>query len=54
MKKGTQYIQNKMFKEDTKNLQKLGHKKYRGQTTPSVAEVEPYWKSLWAEKPRYN
>jgi len=32
-KRETQYSQNKMFKEDTKILHKLGHEDYRGQRT---------------------
>jgi hypothetical protein len=48
-KRETQYNQNKMFKEDTKRF-------YRnlGMKTPSMAEAETYWKSLWGEEAQHN
>ena len=46
----TQYSQNKMFKEDTKNFcRNLGMKNIEAKEPPSMAEAETYWKSLWGE-----
>jgi len=41
-----QYNKNKIFKEDTKKLQKSGHEEYRGQRI--------YWKSLWREEAQHH
>ena len=50
MKKGKQYSQNKMFKEDTKKFYRnLGMKNIEAREPPSMAEAETYWKSLWGE-----
>ena len=54
-KRETHYIQNKMFKEDTKKiLQRPGHEEYRGQKPRSMAEAETYWKSLCREEAQHN
>jgi folate-dependent tRNA-U54 methylase TrmFO/GidA len=46
-KSGAQYIQNKMFKEDTKKFcRNLGTKDIEAREPPPMAEVDPYWKSL--------
>jgi folate-dependent tRNA-U54 methylase TrmFO/GidA len=46
-KKETQYIQIKMFKEDTKKFYRnLCRKFIEPREPPSMAEVKPYWKSL--------
>jgi len=46
-KKETQYIQIKMFKEDTKKFYRnLCTKFIEPREPPSMAEVKPYWKSL--------
>jgi hypothetical protein len=55
MKKGKLNISRIRYsRKAPKILQKLGHEKYRGQRTPSMAEVEPYWQSLWGEKVQNN
>jgi hypothetical protein len=47
-KRKNQYIQNKMFKEDTKEFyQYLGAKTTAINDHPHMEEVELYWKSLW-------
>jgi hypothetical protein len=44
-----------MFKEDTKKCYRhLGTKSIEAREPPSMAEVEPYWKSLWREKSQHN
>jgi hypothetical protein len=54
-KRETQYSQNKMFKEDTKKFYRnLGMKNIEARESPSVAEAETYWKSLWGEEPQNN
>jgi hypothetical protein len=54
-KRETQYIENKTFKEDTKTFYRnLGTKNTEVREPPSMAEVEPYWKSLWGEKVLHN
>jgi len=55
-KKGeNQYSQNKMFKEDTKKFYRiLGMKNIEDREPPSMAETEPYWKSLWGEEVQHN
>jgi hypothetical protein len=54
-RKETQYMQNKMFKEDTKKVYRnLGTKNLEAKEPPYMAEVEPYWKSLWGEKVQHN
>jgi hypothetical protein len=54
-KGGAQYIQNKMFKEDTKTFYRnLGTKNIEARGPPSMAEVEPSWKLLWGEKLQHN
>ena len=54
-KRETQYSQNKMFKEDTKNFQRnLGMKIIEPREPPSMAETMTYWKSLWGEKAQHN
>ena len=51
----TQYIQNKMFKEDTKIFcRNFGMKNIEAREPHSLAEVGPYWKSLWGEKAQLN
>ena len=55
MKKGNQYSQNKMFKEDTKTFYRnLGMKNIQAREPPSTAEAETYWKSLWGEEAQQN
>jgi len=55
MKKGNQYSQNKMFKEDTKTFYRnLGMKNIQAREPPSTAEAETYWKSLWGEEAQHN
>jgi hypothetical protein len=50
-KRGAQYIQNKMFKEDTRTVYRnLGTKNIQARGPSSMAEVEPYLNSLWGEK----
>jgi len=54
-KRDTQYSQNKMFKEDTKNFYRnLGMKNKETRELPSMAEAETYWKSLWGEEAQHN
>jgi hypothetical protein len=49
-KRETQYSQNKIFKEDTKQFcRNLGMKNIEAREPPSMAEAETYWKSLWGE-----
>jgi hypothetical protein len=44
-KRKTQYIQNKMFMEDTKKFYRnLGMKNIEAREPPSMAEVQSYWK----------
>ena len=44
-----------MFKEDTKKFcGNLDMKNAEDRELPSLAEVEPYWKSLWGEKAQQN
>jgi glycerol dehydrogenase-like iron-containing ADH family enzyme len=46
-KRETQYIQNKMFPEDTKKFYRnLCTKIIEAREPPSMTEVKPYWKSL--------
>ena len=46
-KRETQYIQNKMFKEDTKKFYRnLWMKFIEARDPQSMTEVKPYWKSL--------
>jgi hypothetical protein len=46
-KRETQYIQNKMFTEDTKKFYRnLCMKIIEAREPPSTTEVKPYWKSL--------
>jgi len=46
-KKKTQYIQNKMFKEDTKKFYRnFGTKNLEAREPQFTAEVGPYWKSV--------
>jgi hypothetical protein len=50
-----QYIQNKLFKEDTKQFYRyLGAKTIAMKDQPHMEEVESYWKSLWEEKVKHN
>ena len=54
-KRETQYSQNKMFKEDTKNYYRnLGMKNIEAREPTSMAEAETYWKSLWGEEAQHN
>jgi hypothetical protein len=54
-KRETQYIQNTMFKEGTKKFYRnLGTKNIQVREPPSMAEVEPYCKSLQGEKVQHN
>jgi hypothetical protein len=54
-KRETQYSQNKMFKEDTKQFYRnLGMKNIEARESPSVADAETYCKSLWGEKLQHN
>jgi ribosomal protein S10 len=54
-KRGTQFSQNKMFKEDTKKFcRNLGMKNIEARGPFSMAEAETYWKSLWAEEAQHN
>jgi hypothetical protein len=54
-KRKNQYIQNKMFKEDTKQFYRyLGVKTTAINDHPHMEEVELYWKSLWEEKVQHN
>jgi hypothetical protein len=54
-KRENQHIQNKMFKEDTKQFyQYLGVKTTAINDHPHMEEVELYWKSLWEEKVQHN
>jgi len=54
-KRDTQYSQNKMFKEDTKNFtENLGTKIIEAREPPSMAEAETYWKSLQGEEAQHN
>jgi len=51
----TQYGQNKMFKDDTKKFYRnLGMKNIKAREPPSMAEAQPYWKSLWGEETQHN
>jgi hypothetical protein len=51
----TCYIQHKMFKDDTKTFYRnLGTKNIQATEPPSMAEVQPYWKSLWGDKALNN
>jgi hypothetical protein len=53
--KKKQYIQNKMFKEDTKQFYRyLGAKTTSINDHPHMEEVELYWKSLWEENVQHN
>jgi hypothetical protein len=50
-KSETKCSQNKMFKEDTKKFYRnLGMKNIEAREPPSMAEAEPYWKSLEEKK----
>jgi hypothetical protein len=50
-----QYIQNKLFKENTKQFYRyLGAKTIAMKEQPHMEEVESYWKSLWEEKVKHN
>jgi hypothetical protein len=50
-----QYIQNKLFKENTKQFYRyLGAKTIAMKEQPHIEEVESYWKSLWEEKVKHN
>jgi folate-dependent tRNA-U54 methylase TrmFO/GidA len=52
-KRETQYIKNKMFKEDTKEFYRnLGKKNIEARETPSMAEAQPYWQSMLGRKSR--
>jgi hypothetical protein len=43
------------FKEDTKIFYRnLDTKNREAREPPAMAEVEPYWKSLWGEKVQHN
>ena len=54
-KRETRYSQNKMFKEDTKKFYRnLGMKNIEARESPSMAEAETYWKSLWGEEAQHN
>jgi hypothetical protein len=54
-RKKKQYIQNKMFKEDTKQLYRyLGAKSTAISDHPHMEEVELYWKSQKEEKVQHN
>jgi hypothetical protein len=54
-KRKNQYIQNKMFKEDTKQFYRcLEVKTTAINDHPHMEEVELYWKSLWEEKVQHN
>ena len=44
-----------MFKEDPKKFYRnLGMKNIEAREPPSMAEAEPYWKSLWGEEAQHN
>jgi len=44
-----------MFKEDTKKFYRnLGMKNIESRESPSMAEAETYWKSLWGEEAQHN
>jgi len=44
-----------MFKEETKGFYRnLGMKNIEARESPSMAEGETYWKSLWGEEAQYN
>jgi folate-dependent tRNA-U54 methylase TrmFO/GidA len=46
-KSETQYIKNKMFKENIKKFYRnLGNKNTEARETSSMAEIQPYWPSL--------
>lgn len=46
----TLHMQSKMLKEDTKKFYRnLGKENTEAREPMSMAEVEPYWKSLWGE-----
>jgi len=54
-KRETQFSQNKMSKEDTKNFcRNLVMKSIEASEPSSMAEAETYWKSLWAEEAQHN
>jgi hypothetical protein len=54
-KRKNQYIQNKMFKEDTKQFYRsLGAKTAAINDDPHTEEFELYWKSTWEEKVQHN
>jgi len=53
-KRETQYIQNKCSKKTPKIYRNLGTKNTDARDPPSIAEVEPYWKSLWGDKAECN
>jgi predicted alpha/beta-fold hydrolase len=49
-KRETQYIQNKVFKEDIKKIYRnFGMKNIETREPHSIAQVEPYWKSCGEE-----
>jgi hypothetical protein len=54
-KRKNRYIQNKLFKENTKQFYRyLGAKTIAMKEQPHMEEVESYWKSLWEEKVKHN
>jgi hypothetical protein len=54
-KRKNQYIQSKMFKEDTKQFyQYLGVKTIEIKCQLHMEEVERYWKALWEEEVQHN
>lgn len=54
-KRKNQYIQNKMFKENTNRFYRhLGAKAIEVTAHPSMKEVELYWQSIWEVEARHN
>ena len=54
-KRETQFSQNKMSKEDTKNFcRNLVMKSIEASEPSSMAEAETYWKSLWGKEAQHN
>jgi hypothetical protein len=55
VRRKNQYIQNKLFKENTKQFFRyLGAKTTAIKDQPHMEEVESYWKSLWEENVKHN
>jgi hypothetical protein len=54
-KRSTQFVQNKLFKEDTKKLyRELGKKQIIVEEPPKHEEVEGFWKEILEQEKSYN